>query len=236
LLFRFGLITSSELLDEMHGLAGIVSTSTRRKESNAALGAHAKEAGVVPLLVARGALYSARIEGLLRKKSLGKKGLPELLRALYATAKTTRGALQPSQWTDALGSELDAGEKKIFHDVILDGALPDLPEGLLGPCFQGSPHTYAAFDLGFDEPATRATPSLTIVGLRLGGPAERAGLRATDVLIDAAVSQGRADARVTLTVERGDQKKIISYLPAGPTAAWRGWVRKRDVAEEACTK
>jgi hypothetical protein len=236
LLFRFGLITSSELLDEMHGLAGIVSTSTRRKESNAALGAHAKEPGVVPLLVARGALYSARIEGLLRKKSLGKKGMPELLRALYATAKETRGALQPSRWTDALGSELDAGEKKIFHDVILDGALPDLPEGLLGPCFQGAPHTYAAFDLGFDEPATRATPSLTITGLRPGGPAERAGLRATDVLIDAAVSQGRADAKVTLTVERGDQKKIISYLPAGPTAAWRGWVRKRDVAEEACTK
>jgi hypothetical protein len=236
LLFRFGLITSSELLDEMHGLAGIVSTSTRRKESNAALGAHAKEAGVVPLLVARGALYSARIEGLLRKKSLGKKGMPELLRALYATAKETRGALRSSSWSAALARELDANEWKVFHDVILDGALPDLPEGLLGPCFQGSPHTYAAFDLGFDEPATRATPSLTIMGLRPGGPAERAGLRATDVLIDAAVSQGRADARVTLTVERGDQKKIISYLPAGPTAAWRGWVRKRDVAEEACTK
>jgi hypothetical protein len=236
LLFRFGLITSSELLDEMHGLAGIVSTSTRRKESNAALGAHPKEPGVVPLLVARGALYAARIDSLLRKKSLGKKGLPELLRGLYATAKTTRGALQPSQWTDALGAELDAGEKKIFHDVILDGALPDLPEGLLGPCFQGAPHTYAAFDLGFDEPATRATPSLTIMGLRPGGPAERAGLRATDVLIDAAISQGRADAKVTLVVTRGAEKKTIAYLPAGPTAAWRGWTRKRDVAEEACTK
>jgi hypothetical protein len=236
LLFRFGLITSTELLDEMHGLAGIVSTSPRRKESNASLGASAKEPGVVPLLVARGALYAARIDALLRKKSHGKKGLPELLRGLYATAKETKGALQPSHWVAALSPDLEAGEKKVFHELIEEGALPDLPEGLLGPCFQGAPHTYAAFDLGFDEPATRAQPALTIVGLRAGGPAERAGLRAGDVLIDAAVSQGRADTRVTLTVERGEQKKTISYLPAGPSTAWKGWVRKRDVAEEACTK
>ncbi|MEP7119875.1 MAG: hypothetical protein ABJE95_03150 [Byssovorax sp.] len=236
LLFRFGLITSTELLDEMHGLAGIVATSPLRKESNAALAARAKDAGAVPLLVARGALYAARIEGLLRKKSLGKKGLPELLRALYATAKATKGALQPSHWVAALAPDLDAAEKQVFHDVITEGARPDLPEGLLGPCFQGAKRSYAAFDLGFDEPATRATPSLTLVGLRPGGPAERAGLREGDVLIDAVISQGRADAKVILAVTRGGEKKTIAYLPAGPTAAWRGWVRKRDVAEETCTK
>lgn len=236
LLFRFGLITTAELLDEMHGLAGVVSTSARRKESNATLGGHVKEAGAVPLMVARGALYAARIEALLRKKSHGKTGMPELLRALYATAKTTKGALQPSHWIEAVTAALDAGEKGVFQKVIEDGALPDLPEGLLGPCFQGAPRTYAAFDLGFDEAATREQPSLEIVGLRPGGPAERAGLRATDVLLDTVVSQGRADAKVTLSVQRGEEKRSMSYLPAGPTAAWRGWVRKRDVAEEACTR
>ncbi len=236
LLFRFGLITSTELLDEMHGLAGIVATSPRRKESNSALAASTKEPGAVPLLVARGALYAARVEALLRKKSQGKKGLPELLRGLYATAKETKGSLQPSHWVAALEPDLGASEKNVFQSVIVEGALPDLPEGLLGPCFQGAPHTYAAFDLGFNEPATRAQPALTIMGLRPGGPAERAGLRASDVLIDAAVRQGRADTKVTLTVERDGQKKTMSYLPAGPSAAWRGWLRKRDVAEEACTK
>ena len=236
LLFRFGLITSTELLDEMHGLAGIVATSPRQKDGNVALGASVKEPGVVPLLVARGALYAARIEALLRKKSHGKAGLPELLRALYGTAKETKAALHSSSWIAELTRELDAGEGQVFHDVILDGARPDLPEGLLGPCFQGAPRSYAAFDLGFDEPATRVLPSLAIVGLRPGGPAERAGLREGDVLIDAALSQGRADAKVTLVVTRGAEKKTIAYLPAGPTAAWRGWVRKRDVAEEACTK
>jgi hypothetical protein len=236
LLFRFGLITSTELLDEMHGLAGIVATSPRRKDSNATLGASVKAPGVVPLLVARGALYSARIEGLLRKKSHGKTGLPELLRGLYAVAKVKGTALRSSDWIAALSRELDASEGKAFHDVILEGARPDLPEGLLGPCFQGAARTYASFDLGFDEPATRATPSLTIVGLRAGGPAALAGLREGDVLIDAAINHGRADAKVTLVVTRGAEKKTIAYLPAGPTAAWRGWTRKRDVAEEACTK
>ena len=236
LLFRFGLITSTELLDEMHGLAGIVATSPRRKDSNATLGASAKDPFVAPLLIARGALYAARIEASLRKKSQGNKGLPDLLRALYVTASATKGPLQPSDWIAALTLELDASEKIGFHKVIEEGAQPDLPEGLLGPCFQGVSRTYRAFDLGFDEPGTRANASLEIVGLRPGGPAERAGLRSSDVLIDAAITQGRADLKVTLVVKRGEEKKTFSYLPAGASAKWRGWVRKRDVPEDACTK
>ena len=236
LLFRFGLITTAELLDEMHGLAGVAATSARRKEDNRTLAAHVKEPGAVPLLVARGALYAARVEAQLRKKSQGKTGLPELLRALYKEGKTTGGGRSPSQWVEALTAALDAGEKDVFLKVIEEGALPDLPEGLLGPCFQGAPRTYAAFDLGFDEAATRAAPARAIAGLRKGGPAERAGLREGDTLVDATIAPGRADAKVTLAVERGGEKRTVSYLPAGPTAAWRGWVRKRDVAEEACTK
>ncbi len=236
LLFRFGLITTTELLDEMHGLAGVLATSPRRKESNAALAARVKDPGGIPLVVARGAIYAARVDTLIRAKTNGKRGLPEVLRELYDRAKEKRGPLPASAWVEAVTAAIGPAEKDVFHKVIEEGALPDLPEGLLGPCFQGAARPYAAFDLGFDEPATRAQPSLEIVGLRPGGPAERAGLRAGDVLIDAAVSQGRAETKVTLVVMRGEEKKTIGYLPAGPSAAWRGWVRKRDVAEEACTK
>jgi hypothetical protein len=236
LLFRFGLISSAELLDEMHGLAGVAATSPRRGEDNRTLAAHVKEPGAVPLLVARGALYEARVEARLRKKSDGKTGLPELLRALYKQAKATGGGRSPADWVEALTAAIDASEKDVFEKVIGEGALPDLPEGVLGPCFQGAPRTYAAFDLGFDEAATRADPSRALAGLRPGGPAERAGLRVGDVVVEATVRQGRADAKVTIVVERKGVTRIVSYLPAGPTAAWRGWVRKRDVAEEACTK
>jgi hypothetical protein len=236
LLFRFGLITTTELLDEMHGLAGVLATSPRRAEGNEALAARMKDPGGIPLVIARGAIYAARVEALLRAKSKGKSGLQELLRALYDQAKEKRGPLPLSAWVDRLVSELGDQEGVAYGKAIWKGALPDLPEGLLGPCFQGAARTYAAFDLGFDEPGTRANASLTIVGLRAGGPAERAGLRATDVLVDAAITQGRADAKVTLVVERGQEKKTLTYLPAGPSAKWRGWVRKRDVPEEACTK
>ena len=236
LLFRFGLLTTAELLDEMHGLASVAATSSRRKEDNRTLAAHVKEPGAVPLLIARGALYAARVEARLRTKSQGKTGLPELLRGLYKEGKATSGERSPSHWVEALTAALDASEKDVFHRVIEEGALPDLPEGLLGPCFQGAPRTYAAFDLGFDEAATRASEAHAIVGLRQGGPAERAGLRASDTLVDATIRQGRADAKVTIVVERDGEKRTMSYVPAGPTAAWRGWVRKRDVAEEACTR
>jgi hypothetical protein len=236
LLFRFGLITSTELLDEMHGLAGVLATSPRRTEGNDALAAHMKDPGGIPLVIARGAIYAARVDALLRARSKGKSGLQEVLRALYDQARAKRGPLPLSAWVDPLISELGDKEGSAFGKAIWKGALPDLPEGLLGPCFQGAARTYASFDLGFDEPGTRANASLTIVGLRAGGPAERAGLRATDVLIDAAITQGRADVKVTLVVERGQEKKTLTYLPAGPSAKWRGWVRKRDVPEEACTK
>lgn len=236
LLFRFGLITTAELLDEMHGLAGVLATSPRTKESNAALAAHVRDPGGIPLVIARGALYAARVDTLIRAKSKGKRGLQEVLRQLYDKAKERHAPLPASAWVEAISAQLDAGEKDVFRKVIEEGARPDLPEGLLGPCFQGAPRTYAAFDLGFDEAATRASPARAITGLRKGGPAERAGLRPGDTLIDATILQGRADAKVTIVVERDGEKRTVSYLPAGPTAAWRGWVRKRDVAEEACTK
>jgi hypothetical protein len=236
LLFRFGLITTTELLDEMHGLAGVLATSPRRKEGNAALAAHVKDPGGIPLAIARGAIYAARVDALMRARSKDKSGLQEVLRTLYEKAKEKRGPLPTSAWIDALRGPFADGDSQAFHKAIEEGALLDLPEGLLGPCFQGAPRTYAAFDLGFDEPGTRANASQAIFGLRAGGPAERAGLRATDALIDAAITQGRADAKVTLTVQRGEEKKTLTYLPAGPSAKWRGWVRKRDVPEEACTK
>ncbi|MEO7328688.1 MAG: hypothetical protein ABI193_08935, partial [Minicystis sp.] len=46
LLFRFGLITNEELLDELHGLLGLLATSPRRAESNASLAQHEGEPGV----------------------------------------------------------------------------------------------------------------------------------------------------------------------------------------------
>jgi hypothetical protein len=56
------------------------------------------------------------------------------------------------------------------------------------------------------------------------------------VLVDAVIGRGRSDVAVTLTVERGGEKKTVKYLPAGARAKGTGFVRKQDVPDEACAK
>jgi predicted metalloprotease with PDZ domain len=236
LLFRFGLITAAELIEEVQGLAALVSTSPLRRESNSALAARAREPGVLPLLVARGALYAARADVLVRKKSGGKRRLDDVLRALYERAKEKRAALPTSAWSEALAAEAGAGEPEAFAAAIEKGAALELPEGVFGPCFRSEKRRYQLFDFGFDEEATRAAPRHVIAGLRPGGPAERAGLRAGDELAETQATRGRSDVPVTLTVQRGGESKRIRYLPAGAYAPGPGWSRRKDVGDEACAR
>ncbi|MFO0755871.1 MAG: hypothetical protein U0359_05240 [Byssovorax sp.] len=236
LLFRFGLITSDELLAEVHGLIGALATSPRKNEPNAALGKQPFTPGALPLLVSRGALYATRIDALLRKKTAGKKGLPELLRALYDAAKEKQKALPTSAWTGAIAKELGDAEAANFAAIIDEGKSLDLPDGALGPCFRAEKRRYQAFDLGFDEEATMRSPDRAIAGLRPGGPADKAGVKEGDQITDQVIARGRADVPVELHLARGGEKKTIRYLPAGASGPGQGFSRKKDVPEEACTR
>ena len=102
-------------------------------------------------------------------------------------------------------------------------------EGAFGPCFRGATRRYEAFDLGFNEDATRASSSRAITGLCPGGPADRAGLKTGDVLFDSVMKRGRSDVPVILTIERASEKKTIRYKPVGKAASGQGWIRQKDV-------
>jgi hypothetical protein len=233
LLFRFGVITGREMLDEVHGLIGVTATSPLRAEGNAALAAHARDPQVVPLLVARGALYAARVNALIRARGKGDRNLADILRALFQKARERRGPLPTSAWIEAVTAELGAAEADAFRRIIEEGRAEDLPENALGPCFRRAPRTWAPYDLGFDE---STLPDKPIAGLRRGGPAERAGLRPGDVLVEKEVTRGRSDVPAIVKVSRGGKNVEIKYLPAGPSTRAQGFARKPDVAEEACTK
>jgi hypothetical protein len=236
LLFRFGLITPAEVADEVNGLESVVATSPRRKESNAALAAVAGEPGVAPLLVARGALYALRVDAAIRAKSGGKRSLSDVLKALYGKAREKRGPLSTSAWIEAVTAELGADEAKAFGGAIERGDALEIPDGALGPCFKRENRRYEPFVLGFDEAATKAKEPRAITGLVQGGPAEKAGVKEGDVLLESDIVQGRSDVPVKLVLERAGKQMKVEYRPAGPAAPGRGWVRRKDVGDEACTR
>jgi predicted metalloprotease with PDZ domain len=186
--------------------------------------------------VARGALYATLVDARLRAKSKGKRSLVDVLRGLFTKAREARGPLPVAAWMEAVNAELGGGEEAAFAKAVSAGKLDDLPDDALGPCFHKAARDYQGYDLGFDEDATRASADRKVVGLRPGGPAERAGLRAGDVLEDAVIGRGRGDVPVTLTVDRGGDRKTIKYLPAGSRAKGVGFTRKPDVPDEACAK
>ncbi|HVK63922.1 MAG TPA: hypothetical protein VM694_05595 [Polyangium sp.] len=236
MLFRFGLVTPLEVADEVNGLESIITTSPRGKEGNTALAKSFGEPGVVPLLVARGALYALHVDAAILAKSGGQKSLQEVLRALYAKAKERRGPLPVAAWIDAMKAEIGPAEAEVFAEVIERGGKLDLPENALGPCFRRETRRYERYDLGFDEVATRANIPSLLVGVRPEGPAAKAGLREGDELVEALTSAGRSDVPVTIIVQRGDDRITAKYRPAGPAASGRGWSRRKDVPDEKCTK
>lgn len=239
LLFRFGLLTPAESAAEVEALSALTATSpVLRAEGaqtdNAALGRRVAEPGVTPVLIARGALYGARIDALIRQKSGGKRALINLVTELYAKAATAQSALPTSAWVDAIRAELGDAEATGFEAMIGQGKTIDVPDGALGPCFQRVPRVYTAFSLGFDVDATKRDVERRLKALAPKGPAAAAGAKEGDELVTVDVVEGRTDTPVKLKVKRGEKEIELQYLPAGASGKGHGWSRKKDVAEEKC--
>lgn len=236
MLFRFGLVTPLEAASEVNSLESVLAMSAVANEPNAALAGRTKEGGVVQVLVARGALYALAVDAAIRQKTNNKRTLNDVLRALYKKAAEKRGPLNTSAWTEALQAELGPQGPKDFAAIIEKGEAFDLPSNALGPCFRKETRTFAKYDLGFDEVASRQTKPPKAVGVRKDGPAYRAGLRDGAEIVNLQRSPGRSDVQVTVLIAKGDQNEAIKYEPAGAKVKGRGWIRVKDVPDEKCTK
>ncbi len=231
---RLGLISVEDARDFVNGLCSAQATSPHRGKSNAAV------AGLVaaqPLarahLMARGALYATRLAVTLRARKKSPKALEDIVAKLLEKAREKRAPLSVAAWIEAIVEELGPGEKAQF-ERLMAGDDVVLTTDALGSCFRGATGEYTSFDLGFDLQETVDAMPRTIARLDPAGPAAAAGLLPTDVLEDAALRHGHAEAPVTLSVNRSGRKAEIKYLPRGAKGKGMVYTRKAGVPDLAC--
>lgn len=235
LLFSYGLLTPSELINEMNGLIATLVTSPLKAEGNATLAEKTGDAGVIPVLVSRGALYATRVDALLKAKPGAKQSLQQILLSLYAKAAEKQGPLPTAAWTLALSQALDAKEADAFKSIIENGGDITLPANAFGPCFQVGSQKYEPYELGFESEAVEGEDiARRVKQVKAGGAADKAGLRAGDMLLDEQGSKGKAEVPVTLKIRRGQEEKTITYRPAGRAVTAQGLSRKKNVPDEEC--
>ena len=156
-----------------------------------------------------------------------------MILGLLADARKAGKPLPASLWTAAVSAFLGPSESDLFTRTIERGEEVVLPKTVLGHCYRAATGEYVAFDLGFDAVATRLKKSGEVVGLEAGGPAERAGLRAGDV-VDADYRDGHTEVPVKLTVTRGKETLHLTYAPKGEKHVGPTWTRVAGILDEQC--
>jgi predicted metalloprotease with PDZ domain len=232
---RLGLISVEDARDFANGLLSAQATSPHRGKDNGAVSALAATAPVARAhAMAHGALYAMRLASLLRARSKGETSLESVVAKLVDKARTARGPLPLSAWTDAITAELGAHEGAEFERIIGAGEDVELSPDALGPCFRGAPGEYTAFDLGFDMQATLDAPGRTMTGLAGGGPAAKAGVQPTDVLEDATLRHGHPEVPVVLTLGRDGRRVTVQYAPKGARGKGAIFTRKTNMPDPKC--
>jgi predicted metalloprotease with PDZ domain len=169
----------------------------------------------------------------LRRNAGATRALEPVVFGLLKRSLEERRPLEYEAWTTALEASLPEAKRE-FENIIVDGIEPTLPSGALGRCFREIRRHYVAFDLGYDDERTLASPSHEVAGLRRGGPAELAGLREGDRVDAADFKRGDPRALATLTVLRDGTERNIKYMPRGRQADAQAWERLERVSDDRC--
>jgi hypothetical protein len=229
-LFRVGLLTPDEYLEEVSMAIAQVVASPHRGDSNDALAQKIDAPRVRALLVARGALYGATVRARIAKATKGQKSLRDVARALYGEAALRRGPIDASSWLAAVSALTSADEaRRDFTRAIVEGAAEGLPADALGPCFEPTRARFETRDLGFDQALSRATGELR--GVEKDGPAAKAGLAEGEGLLDV---KFLPMGHVTVRVARGGAQVDVSVTPRVQRGEGQGFRRRAGVKDDAC--
>lgn len=236
-LWRAGLLSPEDLASEVNRLLAIVTTSPHASRSTAELAresASTRAPGVVPLLVARGALFATVADARVRESSKGARSYDDVVRAIATKALEKRGPLP----ADAAHVELaalvgEAHARADFDDVVATGRRIRVPDDALGGCFEARDATYEIRDEGFDVAASRAAG--VVVALDAKGVAARAGLREGDAIVSVDVASGPGQ-KTRIEVDRAGKRETITFDPVSGKKRGQSFRRRAGLTDAACRK
>ncbi|MBA3999422.1 hypothetical protein [Brevundimonas sp.] len=228
--YRAGLTSLDQFQRAMNDLSRSYYTNPRSDLSNdevTRLFFSDGDAQLVPYQ--RGPIYFAQVDARIRAASNGAKRVDDLVLALLE-ARRNGGDYSRAGWVALLRREL--GEAGVAEfEAMMAGRPMDLPDNLLGPCFERASTTLRRFEPGFrvehDGRVTRLLPE---------GHGALAGVRDGDRLADrdaleALEAAGPGEA--TLALVRGGRAVSVAFEPWGPARPGYRWLRN-DVPEQAC--
>jgi hypothetical protein len=234
LLFRFGMLTPEEYMDEINGIIGSVVLSPYAGRPMAELVERAPVDGLARRhLAARGVLYATALDARMRAAGAGARALDPILSELFARARTEQRPLTAPDWLLTAGKHAGGTAATDYRSVVEAGQLPAFAARGLGPCFRLATRRYVAFDLGFDVESSQGRDQ-GVVGLVARGSAARAGLRATDRLARAHYRDGDPSVEVLLEIDRDGRRLTLRYPPVGRRIEGPAWLRREEVPDAAC--
>ncbi|MFN3538294.1 MAG: hypothetical protein ACK4Y4_12680, partial [Brevundimonas sp.] len=228
--YRAGLTSLDQFQEAMNDLARSYYTNPRSDLPNdevTRLFFSDGDAQLVPYQ--RGPIYFAQVDARMRAASNGEKRVDDLVLALL-DARRNGGDYSRAGWVALLRQEL--GEDGVAEfETMMAGRPMDLPDNLLGRCFEREAATLRRFEPGF-----RVEPDGRVTRLLPEGHGALAGVRDGDRLADpdaleALEAAGPGEA--TLALVRDGQAVRITFEPWGPARQGYRWVRN-DTPEQAC--
>ena len=213
------LLQRAGLIDDAEGLAGLnraLETHWRSRFATVPAEILRSDAWKRPeldgLAMHRGMFVARLLDEEIRGRSAGQRSVDDFfLDVLHAsrpgeTRDTPRFLARIARWTDP-----ECAEE--IRRVVMEGAMPRLPDAITEPAAERADFDSHRFDPGFALEVSRA--SRIVTGVVEGGPAFAAGLRDGQEIGALSAAGGDPEAEIQLTVRDGAESRAVRFCPRG---------------------
>jgi hypothetical protein len=184
----------------------------------------------------RGALYFAQLNGMIQRRTGGKRSIDDLVRIMVRKGRNGE-KITDETWYGIIRATIGEDAVDLTKSMLVGGiVLPD--SDAYGPCFRRVDARLRRFELGFTVDRKPAGTPVTVRALVVGSEAAKAGIRDGDVIaLPPITSEGpRRDphAMITAKVTRDGKIFPVIWSPRGETVDGYQWERVSGVPESAC--